>query len=322
MRAIRPKEAGGAEGLVLEEFETPVPGPHQVLVRTEAIGVNYIDVYQRTGLYKMPSPIPLGQEGAGVVEAVGSQVSEVKAGDHVAWASIPGSYATHVVLDAARTVPIPSGVDVRLAAALLLQGMTAHYLARSTFALQAGHVALVHAAAGGVGLLLVQLAKAAGARVIATVSTTEKAELARGAGADEVIIYTQQDFLERTRESTSGRGVDVVYDSVGKDTFAKSLEALAPRGYLVLYGQSSGPVEPIDPQRLAQRGSLFLTRPILQHYTSTRAELLSRAEELFRLVQTGRLRVRIDREFSLAQAADAHRALESRVTRGKVLLIP
>lgn len=322
MRAIRPKQPGGAENLVLEEFDAPAPGPHQVLVRTEAIGVNYIDVYHRSGLYQMPSPIPLGQEGAGVVEAVGTQVSEVKPGDRVAWASAPGSYATHVVLEAARAVPIPSGVDTRLAAALLLQGMTAHYLTRSTFALQPGHVALIHAAAGGVGLLLVQLAKAAGARVIATVSTAEKAELARGAGADEIIIYTQQDFLERTRDSTGRRGVDVVYDSVGKDTFARSLEALAPRGYLVLYGQSSGPVEPIDPQRLAQRGSLFLTRPTIQHYTSTRAELLSRAEELFRLVQTGRLRVRIDRELSLAQAAEAHRALESRATRGKVLLIP
>lgn len=322
MRAIRPKQPGPADGLVLEEFDMPALGPDQVLVRTEAIGVNFIDVYHRSGAYKTASPIPLGQEGAGVVEAIGDRAQDVKVGDRVAWASAPGSYATHVVLDATRTVPVPADIDVRVAAALLLQGMTAHYLARSTFPLRAAQVALVHAAAGGVGLLLVQLAKAAGAHVLATVSTAEKAELAKSAGADEIINYVEQDFLERAREYTSGRGVDVVYDSVGKATFDRSLEALAPRGYLVLFGQSSGPVPPVDPQRLAQRGSVFLTRPTLQHYTSTRAELLSRADELFRLVRDGSLRVRIDREFPLAQARDAHRALEARGTRGKVLLIP
>lgn len=322
MRAIRPKQPGPADSLVLEEFDTPPVGDNQVRVRTEAIGVNFIDVYHRSGVYKGASPIPLGQEGAGVVEAVGARVDDVKVGERVAWAAAPGSYATEVVLDAARVVPVPAKVDARVAAALLLQGMTAHYLAHSTFPLRAGHVALVHAAAGGVGLLLVQLAKAAGARVLATVSTAEKAKLASSAGADEVINYAERDFLERAREYTSGRGVDVVYDSVGKDTFDRSLEALAPRGYLVLFGQSSGAVAPVDPQRLAQRGSLFLTRPTLQHYTSTRAELLARAEELFRLVQSERLHVRIDREVPLARAADAHRALEARATQGKVLLIP
>lgn len=322
MRAIRPQQPGAADGLRLEDFSTPTPGPNQVLVRTEAIGVNYIDVYHRVGLYKTEPPIPLGLEGAGTVESVGASVADLQVGDRVAWASAPGSYATHVVLDAARAIPIPQGIDTRLAAALLLQGMTAHYLARSTFPLNSGHVALIHAAAGGVGLLLVQLAKICGARVIATVSNAEKAELARGAGADHVIIYSGHDFLSATREYTAGRGVDVVYDSVGKATFDQSLEALAPRGYLVLYGQASGPVDPIDPQRLAQRGSLFLTRPTLHHYTSTRAELLSRAEELFRLVLAGKLHVRIDREVSLAHAAEAHRALEARETRGKILLIP
>ncbi|MFZ5890712.1 MAG: quinone oxidoreductase family protein [Myxococcota bacterium] len=322
MRAIRPQKPGEARELSLEEFPTPIPGPHQLLVRTEAVGVNYIDVYHRTGVYKSEPPIPLGLEGAGVVERLGAGVTDVREGTRVAWASAPGSYATHVVLDAARAVPIPDGVETRLAAALLLQGMTAHYLARSTFRLGPEHVALVHAAAGGVGLLLVQLAKLARARVIATVSTAEKAALARDAGADEVILYTEQDFLERTREYTSGRGVHVVYDSVGRATFAKSLEALAPRGYMVLYGQSSGPVEPFDPQRLAQRGSLFLTRPTLGHYTSTREELLERASELFRLVAEGRLRVRIDRELPLSDASTAHEALEGRETRGKVLLIP
>jgi NADPH2:quinone reductase len=267
-------------------------------------------------------PIPLGVEGAGIIESVGSGVSDLAPGERVAWSSAPGSYATHVVLDGARAVPIPDGADSRTAAALLLQGLTAHYLARSTFPLREGHTALIHAAAGGVGLLLVQLAKACGARVIGTVSNAEKAELAKGAGADHVIIYDGYGFLDQAREYTASRGVDVVYDSVGKATFDQSLEALAPRGYLVLFGQSSGPVPPIDPQRLAQRGSLFLTRPTLQHYTSTRPELLARASELFELVLAGKLHVRIDREVPLAEAASAHRALEARETRGKILLIP
>jgi len=322
MRAIRPNQPGGPEGLLLEDFPTPVPGPHQLLVRSQAIGVNFIDVYHRTGAYKTVPPIPLGLEGAGVVEAVGAGVSDVREGDRVAWASGPGSYATHVVLDAARAVPIPPGIESELAAAILLQGMTAHYLTHSTFPLAPGHVALVHAAAGGVGLLLVQLAKARGARVLATVSTPEKAELARGAGADEVIIYSERDFLEETRRYTEGEGVHVVYDSVGKTTFDKSLEALAPRGCLVLYGQASGPVEPIDPQRLSQRGSLFLTRPTLVHYTRTRAELLERAQALFSQVRAGKLHVRVDRTFPLSDAALAHRALEARETRGKLLLLP
>jgi NADPH2:quinone reductase len=322
MRAIRPKQTGGSDGLGLEDFPTPAPGAHQVMVRTEAIGVNFIDVYHRSGSYKAETPIPLGVEGAGIIESVGSGVTDLGPGDRVAWTSAPGSYATHVVLDAARAVPIPDGVESRTAAALLLQGMTAHYLARSTFPLREGHTALIHAAAGGVGLLLVQLAKSCGARVIGTVSNAEKAELAKRAGADHVIIYDGYGFLDQAREYTASRGVDVVYDSVGKATFDQSLEALAPRGYLVLFGQSSGPVPPIDPQRLAQRGSLFLTRPTLQHYTSTRAELLARASELFELVLAGKLHVRIDREVPLREAASAHRALEARETRGKILLIP
>jgi NADPH:quinone reductase len=322
MKAVRPKQPGGPEELRLEEFPLPAPAGNQVLVRTQAIGVNFIDIYQRSGLYQLPKPIMLGSEGAGVVEAIGEGVADVQPGDHVAWAGTLGSYATHVLVPAERTVPVPDGIDSKLAAAVLLQGITAHYLAYSTFPLQAGHTALVHAAAGGVGLLLVQIAKLRGARVIGTVSTPQKAELAKRAGADSVILYGEQDFEAESCQLTAGRGVDVVYDSVGKITFDKSLRSLRPRGMLVLYGQSSGPVAPVDPQTLAARGSLFLTRPTMHHYVATRDELLSRAKDLFAWVREGKLHVRIDRTFPLADAADAHRALESRTTTGKLVLIP
>ncbi len=322
MRAIRPKQPGGSDVLVLEELPTPAPATGQVLVRTEAIGVNFIDVYTRSGQYKSTSPIPLGVEGSGVVEAIGPDVQGLREGQRVAWSSVPGSYATHVLVPAERVVPVPAGVDPKLAAALLLQGMTAHYLATSTFPLRPGHTALVHAAAGGVGLLLVQIAKRAGARVIGTVSTEAKAELARDAGADHLIRYTDSDFESESLQLTEGRGVDVVYDSVGKTTFDKSLRALKPRGMLVLYGQSSGAVAPVDPQVLASRGSLFLTRPTLNHYTATREELLSRAQELFGWVASGALKLRLEHTYALADAAAAHRDLESRKTTGKLLLIP
>jgi NADPH2:quinone reductase len=321
MQAIRPKQTGGPEVLQLVEVPTPTPGPTEVLVRVAAAGLNFIDVYHRTGLYPLPLPLPIGLEGAGTVEQVGGAVNDVKVGARVAWASVPGSYATHVVAPAERLVPVPDGVATDVASALLLQGMTAHYLMKTIFPLRAGHSALVHAAAGGVGLLLIQMAKRAGAQVIGTVSTEAKAALAKEAGADYIINYQASDFAAETKRLTGGRGVDVVYDSVGKTTFDGSLDVLAPRGYLVLYGQSSGVVPSLDPARLA-KGSYSLTRPSLPHYTATRAELLSRAGDLFQMVGAGQLRVRIGRTFPLAQAADAHRALDGRETTGKVLLIP
>ena len=321
MRAIRPKQTGGPEQLELEEFATPAPGASEVLVRVEAAGVNYIDVYLRTGLYPLPLPLPIGLEGAGTVEQLGSGVHDLRVGERVAWASVPGSYASHVVAPGDKLVPVPDGVATEVAAALLLQGMTAHYLTQTTFPLRPGHVALAHAAAGGVGLLLIQMANRAGARVIGTVSTEAKAALAKDAGANHVINYLAADFAAEVKRFTGGRGVDVAYDSVGKSTFDGSLDCLAPRGFLVLFGQSSGVVPPFDPARLS-RGSFFLTRPSLGHYTATRAELLGRARHLFDMVAAGHLRVRIDRTFPLAQAADAHRALTGRATTGKVLLIP
>jgi NADPH:quinone reductase len=322
MKAIRPADPGGPEVLTLQDHPDPVPGPGHVLVATTAIGVNYIDIYHRTALYQTPRPIPLGLEGAGIVEAIGSGVSSLRVGDRIAWCQAPGSYATRVAVPAERAVVIPDGVDDRVAAALLLQGMTAHYLCTDTFRLGPGHAALVHAAAGGVGLLLVQLAKRAGARVFGTVSTPEKAELARRVGADEVIFYREQDVEAEVRRLTEGKGVDVVYDAVGKATFEKSLRSLRPRGYLVLYGQSSGMVPPLDPQLLSAGGSLFLTRPTLAHYTRDRAELLGRAQALFQAVSEGTLDVRIGRTFPLADARAAHEALAGRETTGKILLIP
>jgi NADPH2:quinone reductase len=325
MQAIRPRQNGGPDLLTVEDLPTPVPGPGEALVRIEAAGVNYIDVYHLTGLYPTPKPIPIGLEGAGVVESVGSAVQiakvDVKVGDRVAWASGPGSYASHVVVPVDRLVPVPDGVSTEVAAASMLQGMTAHYLGKTIFPLHAGHIALIHAAAGGVGLLLTQLAKRAGAQVIGTVSTEAKAQLSKEAGADHVINYTEGDFVAEVKRITSGRGVDVVYDSVGKTTFDGSLESLAMRGHLVLFGQSSGAVPPFDPTRLT-KGSYTLTRPSLQHYTSTRAELLARAGDVLGMIAAGQLDVRIERKFPLAQAADTHRALTSRTTTGKLLLIP
>lgn len=322
MKAIRVHAFGGPEVLYYEDAPTPEPQAGQALVRLEAIGVNFIDIYHRTGQYKLSLPFTPGREGAGTVTAVAPGVTEVAVGDRVAWAEVAGSYAEMVVAPAARLVKVPAGVDAASAAASMLQGMTAHYLVHSTYPLRAGQTALVHAAAGGVGLLLLQMARRHGARVIGTVSTEAKASLAREAGADDVILYTQQDFEAETKRLTDGRGVQVVYDSVGKTTFEKSLNVLAPRGYLVLFGQSSGAVSPVDPQILNAKGSLFLTRPTLGHYTATRDELQQRAGDVFKWIQSGQLRLRVEHRFPLAQAAEAHRALESRQTTGKVLLIP
>jgi NADPH2:quinone reductase len=322
MRAIRVPQYGGPENMKLEELPTPKPAPGQALVRLEAAGVNFIDVYQRTGLYKGPVPVPLGLEGAGVVEEVGAGVTTVRPGDRVAWTGVPGSYATHNAVPADRLVTLPAGLDARTGAAAMLQGMTAHYLAHSTYPLKPGDSCLVHAAAGGVGLLLCQMARRAGARVIGTVSTEEKARLAREAGAHEVILYTTQDFEAEVKRLMDGKGLQVVYDSVGKDTFEKGFNCLAPRGYMVLYGQSSGPVPLFDLQVLNAKGSLFLTRPSLNHHILTREELLRRAGDVLGWTHKGELKLRIGATFPLAQAAEAHRQLEGRKTTGKVLLIP
>src|SRR5262245_38165608 len=322
MRAIRVHEYGGPEAMRLEELPMPKPVDGQALVRVEAAGVNFIDVYQRSGLYKNPLPFSLGLEGGGVVEAVGHGVTTVRPGDQVAWTGVPGSYATHNVVPADRLVVLPTGVDARSGAAAMLQGMTAHYLAHSTYPLKPDDACLVHAAAGGVGLLLCQMARRAGARVIGTVSTEEKAKLAREAGAHDVILYTRQDFEAEVKRLTSGKGLQVVYDSVGHDTFEKGLNCLAPRGYMVLYGASSGPVGQLDPQVLNAKGSLFLTRPSLFHHMATREELVRRAGDVLGWIQRGELKIRIGATFPLAEAAQAHRDLEGRRTTGKVLLIP
>jgi NADPH2:quinone reductase len=320
MKAIRVHAVGGPEVLVLEETPSPTPGPKEALVRLSAAGVNFIDIYHRIGLYPLPLPFTPGNEGAGVVEAVGPDVTEVRPGDRVAYAMATGSYAEIAVVPVFRLVPIPDTVSFEAAAAAMLQGMTAHYLAHSTFPLAPGHQALVHAAAGGVGLLLVQMAKKRGARVLGTVSTEAKAEAARRAGADVVIRYTEEDFEAVARRETDGRGLDVVYDSVGKTTFDKSLRSLRPRGLLALFGQSSGPVPPFDPGELAKRGSLFLTRPTLAHYTLDRAELLARAGDVLSWMEKGELEVAIDRTLPLAEAGEAHQLLESRQTSGKLVL--
>jgi NADPH2:quinone reductase len=322
MRAIRVAQYGGPEAMKLEELPPTEPGPGQVRVRIEAAGVNFIDVYQRSGLYKGALPLPLGLEGAGVVEAAGAGVTTVKVGDRVAWTGVPGSYATQNLVPADRVVKLPAGVDSRAGAAAMLQGMTAHYLAHDSYRLKPGDTCLVHAAAGGVGLLLVQMAKRAGARVIGTVSTEEKAKLAREAGADEVILYTRQDFEAEVKRLTGGKGLQVVYDSVARDTFDKGLNCLAPRGYMILFGQSSGPIGPFDPQILNAKGSLFLQRPSLNHHILTREELEKRAGDVLGWIQKGQLKLRIGATFPLAEAAEAHRQLEGRKTTGKVLLIP
>ncbi|TMA67984.1 MAG: quinone oxidoreductase [Deltaproteobacteria bacterium] len=321
-RAVVIHASGGPEVLSLERHDPGVPGAGAVRVRVDAAGVNFIDVYFRTGLYPAPLPFVVGLEGAGVVEAVGESVAGLAPGDRVAWASVPGSYAEAVVAPADRLVRVPDAVPLEVAAASMLQGMTAHYLVHGTRETRPGDVVLVHAAAGGVGLLLVQMLKAAGARVIGTCSTADKEALAREAGADDVVRYTEHDFTAEARRLTAGRGVDVVYDSVGATTFDGSLAALRPRGLLVLFGQSSGPVPPFDLQRLNLGGSLFITRPSLAHYTRDRAELELRAGAVLGAVAAGRLRVRIGARFPLAEAAAAHRALEGRATAGKVLLLP
>ncbi len=322
MRAIRIRRFGGPEVLELDEMPVPAPGQGEARVRIQAIGVNFTDVYQRTGLYPGGLPATVGQEAAGTVEAVGGGVSDVKLGDRVAYTSVLGSYADCAVVPAWRLVPVPPALEPRQAAAVLLQGLTAHYLTHSTYPLGRNQTVLIHAAAGGVGLLLVQIAKRRGARVIATVSTEEKAALAREMGADAVILYTQVDFETEVQRQTGGKRVDVVYDSVGKDTFEKGLNCLRPRGYMVLFGQSSGPAPALDPQTLNSKGSLFLTRPTLVHYTASREELLQRASDLFSWVAAGELKVRVDRTFPLVEAAEAHRYLESRKSKGKLLLIP
>jgi len=322
MKAIQIKETGGPETMQLVDLPRPVPAPGQALVKIAASGVNFIDVYFRTGLYKVDLPATLGSEGAGVVESIGPGVTGVAPGDRVAYAMARGSYAEYAVVPAAQLVQVPDGVDLRTAAATMLQGMTAHYLTHSTFVLKAGDTCLVHAAAGGAGLLLVQMARRAGARVFGTVSTEAKAELAKAAGADEIIFYTRQDFEAEARRLTNGRGVDVVYDSVGATTFSKSLGSLRPRGTLALFGQSSGPVPPFDPNILNVKGSLFLTRPSLAHHCLTREELLWRAGDVLAWVASGELKIRVDRTYPLAQAPQAHRDLEGRHTAGKLLLIP
>ena len=322
MKAIRVHTTGGPEVLRVEDVPELVVGPGQVLIRTEAVGVNFIETYQRRGLYRIPLPATLGSEAAGTVAALGAGVTGLAPGDRVVSYDIAGAYAEYAIAPAERVVRVPDGVTTKQAAAAMLQGMTAHYLAQSTYPLGSGDTCLVHAAAGGVGLLLCQVAKMRGARVIGTVSTREKAALARGAGADEVILYTEQDFEAEIKRVTGGAGVPVVYDSVGRTTFEKSLRCLSPRGLMVLFGQSSGPVAPFDPQLLNQLGSLFLTRPTLHHYAASRAELLERAQDVLGWVRDGKLALRIARELPLSQAVEAHRAIESRATSGKVLLIP
>ena len=322
MHAIRIHEHGGPEVLRYDEVPISEPGAGEARVRVEAAGLNYIDTYHRTGLYPAANmPFTPGMEGAGVVEAVGPDVTEVSVGARVAYAMHQGSYSESAVVPSWLLVPLPDELHTQSAAAAMLQGMTAHYLTHDTYPLSVDDTALVHAAAGGVGLLLIRMAKMRGARVFGTVSTAEKAQLAREAGADEVIRYTQTDFEAEVKRLTDGRGVDVVYDSVARTTFDKSLNCLRPRGYLALFGQSSGPVPPFDLSRLS-RGSLFVTRPGLGHYTPNREELMKRAGHLFQWIASGALKLRIDRTFPLRDAAAAHRALEGRQTAGKVLLIP
>jgi len=322
MKAIRVHAAGGPEVMRLDEAPQPTPKAGEALVKIDAAGLNYIDVYFRSGQYKAEYPLTLGLEAGGTVTAVGPGVSEVKVGDKVAYTGVPGAYAEYAAVPAARMVVLPAGVSTKQGAAAMLQGMTAHYLACSTYPLKKGDTCLVHAAAGGVGLLLCQIAKMRGARVIGTVSTDDKAKLAREAGADETIIYTQQDFEAEVKRLTDGKGLQVVYDAVGKTTWDKSLNSLAPRGMMALYGQSSGPVGQIDPGILGAKGSLFLTRPSLNNHMASREELLSRSGDVLGWIRDGKLRVRTEFEFALKDAAEAHRALEGRRTTGKVLLLP
>jgi NADPH:quinone reductase len=322
MKAIQVKQVGGPEAMELVDLPVPQPKANEAVVKAAAAGVNFIDVYNREGRYKAPLPFVLGQEGAGTVTAVGAEVKALKVGDRVAWTSSLGSYAEYAAVPADRLVTVPRGVSDQQAAAAMLQGMTAHYLAHDTYPLKRGETALVHAAAGGVGLLLVQMAHNIGARVIGTVSTEEKAKLAREAGADEIIFYTKSDFEAETKRLTGGKGVDVVYDSVGKTTFDKSLNVLRPRGMMALFGGSSGAVPPFDPITLTQKGSLYLTRPSLNNYIATREELVARSGAVFGMIADGKLKLRIEHTYPLAEAQRAHRDLEGRKTTGKLLLIP
>ena len=322
MKAVRIHTPGGPEAMKLDDVAQPAPKEGEAVVKVDAAGLNYIDVYFRTGLYKAALPLTIGMEAGGTVAAVGPNVTDVKVGDKVAYTGVPGAYAEYALVPANRLVVLPAGLNTRQGAAMMLQGMTAHYLACSTYPLKSGDTCLVHAAAGGVGLLLCQIAKLRGARVIGTVSTEDKAKLAREAGADEVILYTKQDFVAEVKRLTNGKGLNVVYDAVGKDTFDKGFDCLAPRGMMVLYGQSSGPVGPFDLQILNAKGSIFVTRPSLNHHIITREELLSRAGEIGGWIRDGKLKLRMEFEFPLKDAAEAHRALEGRRTTGKVLLIP
>ena len=322
MKLIQVQKHGGPEELRLVDAPTPTPGAGQAVIHVAATGVNFIDVYFRTGLYKADLPLTPGSEAAGTIEAVGEGVTNVKPGDRVAWAMVRGSYAQYAVVPAAMLVKLPVAVAFETAAAAMLQGMTAHYLTHSTFALKKGDTALVHAAAGGAGGLIVQMAKMLGATVIGTAGSDEKAAIAKQAGADEVIVYTRQDFVAETKRITGGRGVDVIYDSVGKTTFLPGLDIIRPRGMMVLFGQSSGAVAPFDPGILNAKGSLFLTRPSLAHYASDRKELEWRSGDVLNWVAEGKLKLRIDRTYPMAQAADAHRDLEGRKTAGKLILLP
>lgn len=323
MKAIRIHKTGGPEVLTYEDTPEPRAGAGEAVVKVEAIGLNFIDVYFRSGLYKAPAyPFTPGMEASGTILSVGSGVVGLNVGDRVAYAMTPGAYAEQALVPEWKLVKLPAGVDSKQGAAIMLQGMTAHYLSHSTFGLKPGHTALVHAGAGGVGLLLTQIARKLGATVITTVGSDEKAAMSRAAGAHDVIVYAKQDFEKEVKELTGGKGVDVVYDSVGVSTFEKGLNCLKPRGYMVLFGQSSGPVSPIDPGILAAKGSLFMTRPSLGNYMATREELAWRAGDLFGWVSSGELKVKIDHVFPLSDAGKAHQELEGRRTSGKVLLIP
>lgn len=322
MRAVRVHEVGGPEVLQVDEVDVPEPGPGEVRVRVEAAGLNFIDTYHRDGKYPVELPATIGVEAGGVVDAVGPDVDGVSEGDRVAYTGQRGAYSEQQVVPADAVVAVPDGLEMRTAVAALLQGMTAHYLTHDTYPLSGGEVALVHAAAGGVGHLLTQICGHLGAEIVATCGTEEKAELVRGYGADHVVVYTEEDFAEAVEDVTEGRGVDVVYDGVGRATFRDGLGCLRRRGTMVLYGQASGPVDPLDPQELNRHGSLYLTRPSLFHYVAERDELERRARDLFGWIADGEIEARIDRTFPLEEAADAHRYLEGRRTRGKVLLVP
>lgn len=322
MQAIQVSEKGGPEVLKLEEVPTPQPGPGEVLIKVAAAGVNFIDIYYRTGIYPVETPYTPGDEAAGTVEAVGEGVTEFKPGDRVAHCQKMGSYAEYQTVPASKVVPVPEGVDLKEAAAVMLQGITAHYLSHSTYPVKAGETVLIHAGAGGVGQLFIQMAKMLEATVITTVSTAEKAAIARAAGADHIINYTETDFEEEVKRLTGNKKLPVVYDSVGQSTFDKSLNCLRPRGYMVLFGASSGPVPPFDPQILNRKGSLYLTRPAMGSYIATREELLERTGDIFKWLGEGKLKVKFDHTYPLAHAAQAHTDLKGRATTGKVLLIP